>query len=212
MKIGEAISYGFGKICIGLLRVAMHVYYMPKGIFRDKKIQSNRMKKPSVVILNHTSTMDPPVILSILTGKVTCVVAKDWYEKKSVNWIMKAYGAIPVDRYSMDMDWMSLAWDALKKGTSVVIFPEGKTRKDGELNEFKSGFVGLAQVSKCPVVCIGLDGIYKFGHRVHYVVDVPEMVTRGTGPAAKAREEKSEYFRQKVKALKAQAIAKKKFD
>lgn len=202
------IRYVFVHICIVLLRAFVHVYFRPKAIYIDKEQQTNKFKTPSIIIANHTAYWDPPFLLSILRGKKTIVIAKDMYEKKGIHWIAQGMNPIPVDRFSMDTEWLMLAKKAIQNGKSVIIFPEGKTRKDGELNEFKSGFAFLARTSGAPVVSLGLDGNYKFGHKVHYVVGVPEKVTKTPGiPSSQDLAQKSEYFRQLVYSYKQSAIA-----
>jgi len=202
------IKYVFVHMCIHILRAFVHVYFRPKAIYVDKKQQTNKFKNPTVIIANHTAYWDPPFLLSVLRGKKTIVIAKDMYEQKGIHWIAQGMNPIPVDRFSMDTDWLLLAKKAIKDGKSVIIFPEGKTRKDGELNEFKSGFAFLARTAGVPVVSIGLDGNYKFGHKIHYVVGVPEKVTRTPGvPSSQDLAQKSEYFRQKVYSYKQSAVA-----
>ena len=89
----------------------------------------------------------------------------------------------------------------------MCIFPEGKCREDGDLNEFKSGFAFLARSTGYPVVCVGLDGKYTFGHRIHYVVDVPRKIERTKGVASSVDlENQAAQFRERVKLLKASAI------
>jgi 1-acyl-sn-glycerol-3-phosphate acyltransferase len=57
------------------------------------------------------------------------------------------------------------------------------------------------------VLSVGLDGIYKFGHRTRVVVGESEKIERVKGvPSSKHLAERSEYFRQKVWALKQKAL------
>lgn len=205
------IKLCLSKIAIVLMEAYLLVVYRPKAHYVNKKLQSNKLKEPRIVIANHTSLYDPPVLYSLLKGKRTIIVAKDWFEKKQYNWIMTAANCIPCDRFNMmDTEWLQLAKKALNNGTSVIIFPEGKIRTDGDLNEFKSGFAFLARYTGVPVLSIGLDGNYKFGHRIHYIVDVPEKIVRTKGvSSSEDLANQSEYFRKKVISLKAQAISKK---
>lgn len=206
-KTIDNFLYAFGKFSIVLVRFYMHVLYRPKAHFVDKSLQTNKLKEPCIVIANHTTIVDPPFILSVLKGKRSIVIAKDWYEKPGINWICRAANGIPCDRFNLDTEWALLAKKELKKGRSVVIFPEGKCREDGELNEFKSGFAFLARSTGYPVVSIGLDGKYTFGHRIHYVVDIPKKIERTKGLASSVDlENQSAQFRERVKLLKEAAI------
>ena len=207
-RIIDDFLFAFGKFSIVLVRIYMYVVYRPKAHFVDKSVQTNRLKEPRIVIANHTTIVDPPFILSVLRGKTSIVIAKDWFEKPSINWICRAANGIPCDRFNLDTEWALLAKKELKRGRSVVIFPEGKCREDGDLNEFKSGFAFLARSTGCPVVSVGLDGKYGFGHRIHYVVDVPRKVERTKGLASGIDlENQSAQFRERVKLLKAGALS-----
>ena len=206
-KAVDDFLYAFGKFSIVLVRFYMYVIYRPKAHFVDKSIQTNKLKEPCIVIANHTTIVDPPFILSILQGKKSIVIAKDWYEKPGINWICRAANGVPCDRFNLDTEWALLAKKELKKGRSVVIFPEGKCREDGDLNEFKSGFAFLARSTGYPVVSIGLDGKYTFGHRIHYVVDVPRKIERTKGVSSSVDlENQSAQLRERVKLLKAAAL------
>ena len=125
---------------------------MPKAVFTDKTVQTNRVNSPCIIIANHTSVIDPLILLTVIKGKKNIVVAKDWYEKKQFHWILSREKCIPCDRYNLDTEWIQLAKKNLAEGKSVIIFPEGKTRQDGELNEFKSGFAFLARYTGIPVL------------------------------------------------------------
>lgn len=195
------------KITIFLGKIFIRVMYNPKIVCVDKKIQTNKFKNPSIIIANHTSVLDPILLLALVKGKRNIVVAKDWFEMKKFHWILSTEKCIPCDRFNLDTEWIQYAKKDLSDGKSVIIFPEGKTRQDGELNEFKSGFAFLARYTGNPVVSIGIDGIYKFGHRTKVVIDVPEVVTRTKGvPSSVDLSQKSEYFREKVKILKKMAL------
>lgn len=206
-KLFVWFRYILTMFCCFCLRIYVYIVYKPKALCVDKNIQTNKFNKPTIIIANHTSYMDPPFMLSIIHGKHTIVVAKDWFEKKSIKWMLLGIGAIPCDRFSMDTDWIMFAKNAIKSGKSVIIFPEGKTRKDGELNEFKSGFAFLAKYTGAPVVSIGLSGIYKAGKRTNYIVGIPKKVTRTPGiSSSQDLAQQSELFRQEVIRYKKCAI------
>lgn len=190
-----------------IIRSLVKIIYKPKLIFTNPEVQKNKVDSPCVIIANHTTTMDPIVLMSIIKGKKTIVVAKDWYEKKQFHWLLKMQKCIPCDRFNMDTEWILEAKRSIAEGKSIIIFPEGKCRTDGELNEFKSGFAFLARSYKIPVLSLGIDGIYKFTHRTRVVFGTPEAVERAKGiPSSQDLEQKSEYFRGKVIELKKIAL------
>ena len=138
------------------------------------------------------------------------MVAKDQIEDPHFSWALtRVKCVIPCDRFNMDTEWALLAKRELERGNNVIIFPEGKCRYDGLLNEFKTGFAFLARSTGAPVLSVGIDGIYKRDHRTQIVVGEPEKIERVKGiPSSKHLAERSEYFRQKVWGLKQQALGK----
>ena len=51
--------------------------------------------------------------------------------------------------------------EVLKKGHSLVVFPEGTRSQCDEMHQFKHGSFKLATKSKVPIVPVTLDGTYK---------------------------------------------------
>ena len=195
-------------VVIYTVRVFMFAWFRPKVEWTGETVKSAHLKTPSVIIANHTSMLDPILMLAVFFYNHSIVVAKDQVEDPHFSWALThAKCVIPCDRFNMDTEWALLAKRELEKGNSVIIFPEGKCRYDGLLNEFKTGFAFLARSTGAPVLSVGLDGIYKFGHRTHVVVAEPERIERVKGiPSSKHLAERSEYFRQKVWNLKQRAL------
>jgi len=189
------------------VRTYLLVVYRPKMTFLGS-VKSTDLKEPMIIIANHTSMLDPLMVQSLFFHKRSIVVAKDQIEDPHFSWALKRFkNVIPCDRFNLDTEWALIAKKELEKGNSVIIFPEGKCRYDGLLNEFKTGFAFLARSTGAPVLSVGLDGIYKIGHRTQIIVDEPETIERVKGiPSSKHLAERSEYFRQKVWNLKQQAL------
>lgn len=84
-------------------------------------------------------------------------------------------------------------------------FPEGKTSKDGNIGEFKSGFVMLAIMTGARIVPFVIDGKYKmvFGRRQRIYLGEPLALTEeGKSLTPKYMEKESERFRQIIQDMK----------
>jgi putative phosphoserine phosphatase/1-acylglycerol-3-phosphate O-acyltransferase len=70
--------------------------------------------------------------------------------------MMQAGGVIFIDRKDKDkaIEAMKPAVDALKNGTSIIIFPEGTRSYDYNLGQFKKGAFHLAMQAKVPLIPI----------------------------------------------------------
>src|SRR5260370_15486683 len=74
---------------------------------------------------------------------------------------MKRFGNVPVPdvRRPSDLKRMwRMTQDAINGGTSLIIFPEAKRTRDGQLNEFQDGGFRVAQqlgISITPITLVG---------------------------------------------------------
>lgn len=192
---GDSVLFLFDKIGI-----------RPKKIYENKNRKNCRFKEPVIFVGNHTSHYDGIMTsVEFKKSKAHIVVAKDWYEKKSINWYLKNTRCIPMDRFNLDTAWLRDAKDAVKKGESVILYPEGRTSKDGTVGEFKSGFVMLAIMTGAKIVPFAIDGEYKmvFGRRQRILIGEPmELTAEGKALSPKYMEAESERFRQVVIEMK----------
>lgn len=118
---------------------------------------------PAVIVANHASLLDVPVLGSLLGDLDYRWVAKrSLFRVPLVGWHLWACGHIPVDRgrggnLSRVQDRVE---EVLGHGGSVVFFPEGTRSPDGALQGFRSGaFIGAVQAG-VPVLPIVLDGTH----------------------------------------------------
>ncbi len=197
-------------LCEVFVRIYFALIIRPQVVYTDSSVKKLKFSEPSIVILNHTTMLDPLLIMALVRRPRNILVAKDQYELPYFHWILKRFKAIPIDRFDpWDTSWLAPTKKALANGSSIIIFPEGKCREDGLLNEFKSGFAMLARSTGAPVVSVAFDGIYKFGHRTQVRVGSAEKIERVKGVSSSDYlAEKSEYFRQKIWSLKQLALGK----
>jgi 1-acyl-sn-glycerol-3-phosphate acyltransferase len=204
----ETFMKYFVVAAVRIIRVILLAWYRPKVTFIGDTVKSLRIKTPLIIIANHSSMWDPVIMIALFFHDTSIVTAKDQIEDPHFSWALtRDKRVIPCDRFNMDTEWALLAKHELEKGNSVIIFPEGRCRYDGLLNEFKTGFAFLARSTGAPVLAVGIDGIYRFGHHTQIVVSEPEKIERVKGvPSSKHLAEQSEYFRQRVWRLKQRAL------
>ncbi|MGC9125116.1 MAG: lysophospholipid acyltransferase family protein [Caldisericaceae bacterium] len=111
---------------------------------------------------NHRSWLDIPVVGRVLPRRMYSLAKKELYDKKSLaRWLYSVLGAIPIDRYSVDIKALRKAIEVLKSGHPLLAFPEGTRSEDAVLGEGKKGVVYLASVANVPIVPMGLVGVEK---------------------------------------------------
>lgn len=198
-KIGAAIGRG-------LMSAYVYIAFRPAVRYIDKN--NKKYDEPVIFVGNHTSHDDGLLTSVIFSKNKGCIlVAKDWYEKKAFNWFLKNNRCIPLDRYGLDTAWLRLSKEAMKKGRSIIIYPEGRTGKEEEPREFKSGFVMLAIMTGAKIVPYATYGNYNviFGRRQRVLIGEPtELTAQGKGLKPEYLESESERFRQIVIDLRKQ--------
>lgn len=114
-----------------------------------------------IVLSNHQSHFDPPLIGMMIPGQVAYLARKSLFEHWLVRPLIRSLNAIPVDRDGLGLDGLKETLRRLKNGQKVAIFPEGTRSPNGELGEIKPGFSALAKRAKAPLVICAMDGAFQ---------------------------------------------------
>jgi len=118
---------------------------------------------PVIFACNHASQMDILVLYRALPVPFRFLVKKELFKVPLLGYAMTKAGYIPIDRKNSRAAVKSIkeAAERLRKGASIVIFPEGTRSRDGRLQRFKEGGFMLAVKSGCPVVPVAIKGSHK---------------------------------------------------
>ncbi len=102
--------------------------------------------EPLVIMSNHRSYYDIPVVYSAIPGSIRMVGKKELFRVPLFGAAMRATGFIEVNRQERSAAQASLkaSEKLLAAGTRVWIAPEGTRTKTGKLGPFKSGGFHLA--------------------------------------------------------------------
>lgn len=110
-----------------------------------------------LIIANHTSYADPPIIGAVFPRPVH-FMAKSELFSFPLGPIIRRTHAFPVRRGGGDRAALRTAIRILKEGKCLLIFPEGRRSPEGKLIEFEQGAAFVALASGAHVVPIGIDG------------------------------------------------------
>jgi 1-acyl-sn-glycerol-3-phosphate acyltransferase len=113
-----------------------------------------------VVMSNHQSLYDIPVIFQVLRRRVRMVAKTELFKVPVWAGAMRAAGFVEVDRQNRQRAIASLrrASLALKSGTSIWIAPEGTRSETGRLGSFKQGGFHLALETGARILPVSIDG------------------------------------------------------
>jgi long-chain acyl-CoA synthetase len=138
------------------------------------------LAQPSLLIANHLTAFDVPVILYALSARDREHVAvamsgqllTGWRRGQAERhrmvailtpiayWLVTAFfNVFPLPRSAGLRQSFAHAGDALDQGYHVLVFPEGHRSRDGRLQPFEPGIGLLAQESEVPVQPIFIEGL-----------------------------------------------------
>lgn len=112
---------------------------------------------------NHTSSADAPAVVGAIPRRIAILLKRPLFEWPIVGQAFHLAHFIPVDRFNRESAIESLdkATEALRKGQSFLIYPEGTRSPDGRLQEFKKGTAVMAIKSGIPVVPVACSGAHR---------------------------------------------------
>jgi putative phosphoserine phosphatase/1-acylglycerol-3-phosphate O-acyltransferase len=110
--------------------------------------------RPAVFLFNHQSAMDTLICARLIRQDAVAVAKQEIRRQPFMGPALEALGAVFIDREgSADpRDVLRPALDALERGSSVIIAPEGTRSRDEQLGEFKKGAFHLAMQAGVPLV------------------------------------------------------------
>ncbi len=113
-----------------------------------------------VFCVNHQSYMDIPVLLVSLPFQFRFVAKKELFNVPFLGWHLRRAGHFSVDRKNplAAMRALGRSVGRIREGTPVVIFPEGRTSRDGKIGPFKLGAFTIAEKSKAEIVPVTIQG------------------------------------------------------
>jgi 1-acyl-sn-glycerol-3-phosphate acyltransferase len=130
-------------------------------------------------MVNHVNLFDPFMLYCAIPQFVRGWELESHFKIPAYGWLMKRFGNVPVPdvRRPADLKRMwRLTQDAIDGGTSLIIFPEARRTRNGNLNSFQDGGFRVAQQLGVPIVPVSLVGSFQH-HRTGHWMLWPATVT-----------------------------------
>ncbi len=185
-------------------------------VFRLRTFHAQRvpLTGPALLVVNHQSHLDPPLIgLAVRNRPVRFVARASLFRHRLFGSLIRAIGAFPLRDGEGDVGAVRAAVACLDAGQLVVVFPEGTRTNDGRIGEFKRGAVLLLKRVRCPVIPMAIEGAHEtwprrsriprlWGSRIVMVVGepIPAAELLSDGP-----EEALARLRREVETLHSEA-------
>src|SRR5512133_269558 len=115
---------------------------------------------PLIFACNHESALDIWVAFKLLPRSFRFIAKQELFRLPIFGAYMRLGGHIAVDRgnHARAIESLRRAGDAIRGGTSLVVFPEGTRSKDGRVLPFKKGPFVVAMEAGVPVVPVAISG------------------------------------------------------
>lgn len=146
-----SIASAWSRALLAIGGVSVHIEGLDK-ISRDGSY---------VIVSNHASYMDTPVVLANLPVQFRFLAKKGLFSIPFLGTHLARAGHIPVYRGDprAAVKTMSRAAEVIQqKRVSLLVFPEGGRTHDGKLRDFKEGAAYIAIKAGVPIVPVALIG------------------------------------------------------
>ncbi|MGD0390489.1 MAG: lysophospholipid acyltransferase family protein [Tepidisphaeraceae bacterium] len=143
-----------------------------RAFHRTRLVRPCRLptKGPAILVCNHVSSIDPILLQSFSPRLVRWMMAKEYFDYKSMRWLYQTMGVILVQRSGRDLAATRAAMRVLASGYVLGVFPEGRLETTRDLIPFQSGIGLLAVKTRAPVYPAFLDGTQRNREMVEAVL------------------------------------------
>jgi 1-acyl-sn-glycerol-3-phosphate acyltransferase len=130
---------------------------------RSEGVEKIDRTKRYILIANHHSYLDIPCIFAAIPQPIRFMAKKSLFSIPLFGWAIGRAGFIPIDRKNRRTAVKSfdLAVDRIKRGNTIVIFPEEGRSHELAMRPFQRGAFLLAIRSELPILPLAIDGTYE---------------------------------------------------
>lgn len=116
-----------------------------------------------IIIANHQSLLDT-LVINCLGWDLIWISKAENLSVPLIGWYLRMAGYITVDRKDEESkaEMLSSSYDQLKKGNSIMIFPEGTRNNRDEPAWFRRGAFQLAIKTNIAILPLAIEGTGKF--------------------------------------------------
>lgn len=111
-----------------------------------------------IICPNHLSTLDPPLMAAVMPRNVAFMAKKELFDIPFLRWWIDWLGAFAVNRESLGPSTIKTVKIIKDSKWVLGMFPQGTRGIPGEIRGVTKGFAGLAKITKCNILPVGIQG------------------------------------------------------
>ena len=136
----------------------LFVFPIFRFLFRGQTIGISNLPKTGgvVVVSNHGSHLDPPILGHALGRPVAFMAKYELFNVPILASIISSCGAYPVKRGAGDREALRTASRRLREGWATGVFLDGSRQENGRVNDPKAGAALLAGRTGCPILPVAI--------------------------------------------------------
>jgi len=115
-------------------------------------------KGPYIIIFNHVSIYDPPLVGAFWPTVPEVLGAVDVWSRPGQGLLARLYGGIPIVRGEVDRSAMDSCIAVLRQGRVLLISPEGTRSHTPGLKQAKPGLTYLLAKIRVPLIPVAVVG------------------------------------------------------
>lgn len=147
-------------LVIWLLLVPIYYIFYRTKVYGRENIP--RDGKPFIVMPNHLSNNDPPLISAVFRIPIAYMAKEELYSVPFLGWAITMLGAFSVNREKVEKTTIKATKEIIGKNWCLGIFLEGtRSKTPGILSEPNLGAAYIANLNNVPILPIGIVGSNK---------------------------------------------------
>ena len=174
-----------------------------------ERLETIDREKRYILVSNHYSYFDIPCILAAVPQPIRFMAKVSLFKIPLFGWALARAGFIPIDRKNRRTAVKSFdqAGDRIRRGNTIVIFPEEGRSRERTMRQFQRGAFLLAIKSGLPILPIAVDGTFdvlRVGAK--YVTPGKVTIKAGTqipteGASVREKEKLAEQARAQIEKM-----------
>jgi len=155
------MGYTFIKLPQSLIRYVVRMIIGFKYRLHVDGLKNIEADKGVLLLGNHVSFLDWAILQMAYPEQIRFVMERSYYEKWYLKPFFDFFGVIPISSRGSKTA-LSLVTEALNRGETVALFPEGHLSRNGHLGAFQRGFeLATKEANNAIIVPFYLRGLWE---------------------------------------------------